>query len=151
MGSVKGRPSSMRSTRRLAIGQFPYALTSTSATCLHRQKYVHRFICSGVACGHVRDQRGALLPLALRECLFDVLHNMGNLRSMRSNGKIGDNSLFVWVMCGFTQAPEFSARLALSFFYKSNWRCVLSRPRYHIAAVLVAMFRALAWSAPLMQ
>lgn len=121
MGSVKGRPSSMRSTRRLAIGQFPYALTSTSATCLHRQKYVHCFICSGVACGHVRDQRGALLPLALRECLFDVLHSTGNLRSSRSK-KIEDHSLFVWIL---TQVSEFSARLALSISYKSNCRFVL--------------------------
>lgn len=118
MGSVKGRPSSMRSTRGLAIGQFPYALTSTSATCLHRQKYVHRFICSRVACGHVRDQRGALLPLALRECLFDVLHSTRNLRSSRSK-KIGDHSLFMWIL---TQVSEFL--LARDLHYRFPTRAI---------------------------
>ena len=117
MGSVKGRPSSMRSRRRLAIGRVPYASMPTGAASLHRQKYFHRFICSGVACGHVRDQRGALLPLALRERLFDMLHDTGNLRSRRSNGKVGDNSLFV---CGWTQASDFSARLCTIDFLQEQ-------------------------------
>ena len=71
---------------------------STSAACLHRQKYVYCFICSGIASGHVCDQRGAILPLALCKRLFDVLHDaLRSFKTMRSKGKGGWEGFFVYV------------------------------------------------------
>ena len=80
----------MRSATCLATSDSSCGLMSTSAACLHRQKYVYCFICSGIASGHVCDQRGAILPLALCKCLFDVLHDaIRSFKTMRSKGKGG--------------------------------------------------------------
>ena len=89
----------MRSATCLVMGNSSCGLVSTSAACLHRQKYVYRFICSGIASGHICDQSGAILPLALCKRLFDVLHKATQrFKTMRSRGLYvgGSDFLSMW-------------------------------------------------------
>ena len=88
----------MRSTTCLATGNSSCELMSTSAACLHRQKYVYCFLCSGIASGHVCDQRRAIFVLALCKRLFDVLHDaIRSFKDVRSKGNSGRGGFFVCV------------------------------------------------------
>ena len=81
IGSVKGRPSSMRSVVCSVYAGVWCPRTRTSTTRFHPQQYVHGLICCRVPSGHIGDQRGALFTPALCKCLFDILHD--------SSGTIG--------------------------------------------------------------
>lgn len=76
IGSVNGRPNSMRSYEKSAHGiKVPYR-RPTSSTCFHSKQYVDRLRCSGESSGDIGDQGWAFLFLALRKCLLDGFHDL---------------------------------------------------------------------------
>ena len=75
IGSVNGRPSSMRSTEdQWLTPQDGAQISNTSTTSFHAQKDIDGFFGGWIAGGNICHQSGSFLLFALRECLLDTLH-----------------------------------------------------------------------------